>query len=314
MAVTAGALAAGTLGAGMASGVTTFVNWPQYLFSSGHTSENAAAKTITTANAASVEVKWKFSPAAAPIPGLGGFFASPTVYNGVVYIGARNGHFYAINDSTGAVVWDRFIGFVKPTTCGPEGFTSTATVKKDPTSGKPTVYVYGATGYLYAMDAATGKNVFPKAAVGIPSTTVNDYYAWASPLVYGGNIYVAVSSQCDTPLVRGGMKEFSQKTGALEHTYWSTPTGSVGASIWSSPGAFGKSIFVTTATSALLKIVGYLSGLSSPSVTATRTMRRCSPRSYEDGQTRFPTFSMNRKSSSPRSQSWSAVCTIAASR
>ncbi len=245
MAVTAGTLAAGALGAGMASGAT-FINWPQYLFSSGHTSDNSAATTITPANAAAIKVQWKFTPAPAPIPGLGGFFASPTVYNGVVYIGARNGHFYAISESTGAVIWDRRIGFVAAKTCGPQGFTSTATVKKDPTTGKPTVYVYGATGYLYAMDAATGNNAWPPAAVAIPSTTQNDYYAWGSPLVTGGNIYVGVSSQCDKPLVRGGLKEFSQKTGALEHTFWTTPAGTVGASIWSSPAAYGKSIFVTT--------------------------------------------------------------------
>jgi polyvinyl alcohol dehydrogenase (cytochrome) len=249
MAGTVGALAAGTLGAGLASGATTFVNWPQYLFSTKHTSVNAAATAITPANAASVKVQWKFSPAAAPIPGLGGFFASPTVYNGVVYIGARNGHFYAINDSTGAVIWDRFIGFVSPTTCGPQGFTSTATVKKDPTTLKPTVYVYGATGYLYAMDAATGSNVWPPAAVAIPSTTQNDYYAWSSPLVSGGNIYVGISSQCDKPLVQGGLKEFSQATGALENTYFSTPNGTVGASIWSSPASSGTTIFTTTGNS-----------------------------------------------------------------
>jgi len=246
MAVTAGVLAAGVLGTGMANGAT-FVNWTQYLFSSGHSSENAAATTITPANAATLEQKWKFNPAAAPIPGLGGFFASPTVYNGVIYIGARNGHFYAINENTAAVIWSRRIGFISPKTCGPQGFTSTATVKNNPATGRPTVYVYGATGYLYAMDAATGKNVWPKAKVAIPSTTVNDYYAWSSPLVYGGNIYVGVSSQCDKPLVRGGLKEFSQKTGALEHTYWSTPVGSVGAGIQSSAVAHGKSIFVTTA-------------------------------------------------------------------
>jgi outer membrane protein assembly factor BamB len=246
MAGTIGALAAGTLGAGMASGATTFVNWPQYLFSTKHTSENAAATAITPANAASVKLQWKFAPSAAPISGLGGFFASPTVYNGVVYIGARNGYFYAINDSTGAVIWSRFIGFVSPTTCGPQGFTSTATVKKDPTSGKPTIYVYGATGYLYAMDAATGNNVWPPAAVAIPSTTQNDYYAWSSPLVSGGNIYVGISSQCDQPLVQGGLKEFSQTTGALENTYFSTPSGTVGASIWSSPATSGTSILTTT--------------------------------------------------------------------
>ena len=49
------------------------------------------------------------------------------------------------------------------------------------------------------------------------------------------------------------------------------------------PDVFGElgeaSIFVITATSALLKIVGYFSGLSSPSVTDSSTSRRPSPRS-----------------------------------
>jgi outer membrane protein assembly factor BamB len=244
-AVTAGVLVAAPFGVQMASGAT-FVNWSQYLFSSRHTSENGAATAITPANAASVKLLWKFSPSAAPISGLGGFYSSPTVYNGVIYIGARNGYFYAINESTGTVIWNRFIGYVSPTTCGPQGFTATATVKKDPTTGKPTVYVYGATGYLYAMNAATGNDVWSPAAVAIPSTTVNDYYAWGSPLVSGGNIYVPISSQCDQPLVQGGLKEFSQATGTLENTYWSTPTGTVGASIWSSPVTSGTPVFVTT--------------------------------------------------------------------
>jgi outer membrane protein assembly factor BamB len=239
----AATLLATAAGAAPASG-TTFVNWSQYLFSSSHASDNQTATTITPANAATLSQHWKFRP---PFNGtLGGFLASPTVYNGVIYAGSRNGTFYALNEGTGTVIWSRFIGTITGTTCGPQGFTSTATVMPDPTTGQPTVYVYGPSGYLYAMNAADGTDVFPPAVVAIPSTTTNDYYAWGSPLVFGGNIYVGISSQCDNPLVRGGMKEYSQATGALENTYFSTPAGTVGASIWSSPATDGKSIFVTT--------------------------------------------------------------------
>ncbi len=45
--------------------------------------------------------------------------------------------------------------------------------------------------------------------VAIPSATVNDCYAWSSPLVTGGTIDVGVSAQCDVPLVRGGLDEFA---------------------------------------------------------------------------------------------------------
>ena len=182
----AGLLATGLLGAGGAgtAGGATFVSWPQYLYSPGHSSDNTAATTVTTANAASLTRAWRFSSA------TGGFLSSPVVYNGVIYIGAKNGYFYALNEATGAVIWQRFIGVVPRLTCGRQGFTSTATVAPDPATGNPTIYVYGATGYLYAMNAADGTDVWPPAAVAIPSTTVNDYYAWSSPLVLNGNIYV----------------------------------------------------------------------------------------------------------------------------
>ncbi len=238
----AGLLAMGLLGAGGAgtAGGATFVNWPQYLYSPGHSSGNAAATAITPANAASLTLAWKFNPAST------GFLSSPVVYNGVIYLGAKNGYFYALSETTGAVIWKRFIGVVPKLTCGRQGFTSTATVAPDPATGNPAIYVYGATGYLYAMNAADGTDVWPPAAVAIPSTTVNDYYAWSSPLVTGGNIYVGISSQCDVPLVRGGLDEFSQASGALENTLFTTPQGSVGASIWSSAATDGQSIYVTT--------------------------------------------------------------------
>lgn len=249
-----------------ADGASGYINWPAYLYSVKHSSDAINATAITPANAGSVKLLWKFAPDTAPISGLGGFFASPTAYNGTIYIGSRNGYFYAIDEATGDVLWKRFVGYVTGKTCGPQGFTSTASVLPDPTSGEPTVYVYGATGDLYAMDTATGADVWPPAEVAAPSTTTNNYYAWGSPLVVGGNIYVGISSQCDKPLVQGGVKEFSQATGALENTYWSTPTGTVGASVWSSPVTTGSSVFVTTGNGNRPKSDGYSIVKLSPSL------------------------------------------------
>lgn len=240
-----GAMLTSLLGAGTAAGQTQ-VNWPKYLYSLRHSSDNKFATSITPANAAQLKLAWKFTPSAGPASGLNGFFSSPTVYNGVIYIGARNGYFYAINDSTGVVVWKRFIGYVTHKTCGAEGFTSTATVAADPTTGNPTVYVYGATGYLYAINAADGADVWPPTPVAIPSATKSDYYAWSSPLVFNRNIYVGISSECDNPLVRGGLDRFSQATGTLEKTFWTMPSGTRGASIWSSPATDGSAVYVTT--------------------------------------------------------------------
>jgi outer membrane protein assembly factor BamB len=243
-----GALIAGVLSPAAASGQpqAAHVNWSQYLYSAAHSSYNKAATAITPANAADLTEAWQFQPPKAPIKGLHGFLSSPTVYNGVIYIGAENGYFYAINDTTGAVIWSVFVGYVTHKTCGAQGFTSTATVAPDPTTGDPTVYVYGASGYLYAFNAADGTEVWPPAVVAIPSTTKNDYYAWSSPLVINGKIYVGVSSQCDLPLVQARLDAFDQATGTLDNTFYTTPAGTRGASIWSSPGTDGSAIFITT--------------------------------------------------------------------
>ncbi len=116
-------------------------------------------------------------------------------------------------------------------TCSAAGLTSTATVAPDPTSGKPTGYVYGASGYFYAMGRHDRHGCVVPAKVAIPSTKVNDYYAWASPLVFHHSVPVGISSQCDAPLVRAGLDSFSQATGTRQGTFWTTPSGTKGASI-----------------------------------------------------------------------------------
>jgi hypothetical protein len=66
------------------------------------------------------------------------------------------------------------------------------------------------------------------------------------PLVFNGNIYVGISSQCDVPLVRAGLAEYSQASGAFENTFFTTPPNTVGAGIWSSPATDGQSVYITT--------------------------------------------------------------------
>jgi outer membrane protein assembly factor BamB len=235
---------AGTLLAATTSG--TSINWPAYLNGPTHSSYQAAATAITPTNAASLTPAWTWVPGAPPKPDLTGLISSPTVFDGVVYIGANNGTFYALNESTGSVLWSDFIGYVTKTTCGDRGFASTATVAVDPATGAPAVYVATPTGYLYAFDAATGA-VLWHSVIGIPSTTQNDYFDWSSPTVVNGTIYVGIASQCDMPLVRAGVASYSAGTGAHLTTFYTVPKGDVGASIWSSAAVDPNgNVYVTT--------------------------------------------------------------------
>jgi outer membrane protein assembly factor BamB len=213
-------------------------NWPAYLSGSAHHSYAADAKQITPANANTLVRAWRFvaDPPTRTGQPRGVLYASPTVYGGRIFIGANTGDFYALSLTSGKVIWKRFLGFVPALTCGARGFISTATVARDPVTSKPTVYVAAPNGYLYALKASDGSRVW-RSVIAIPSDTINDYYNWSSPAVVKGRIYVGISSQCDKPLVRGGVKAFARATGRPLATYYSVPAGSVGGSVWSSPAA-----------------------------------------------------------------------------
>jgi len=223
-------------------------NWSAYLFNARHSSVSLGATTITRSNAATLTRVWQWVPDAPTMLGqpAAQLVSSPIVFGGHIYIGANTGVLYDLDETTGSVLWRRFIGFAPAKTCGARGFASTATVARDPITHILTVYVAGADGVLYALDAANGSTVWSTPVVS-PSSTENDYFVWSSPTVANGLIDVGISSQCDHPLVRGGLAAFDQVTGNELATYFTVPDGSVGGSIWSSPAATSDGyVWVTT--------------------------------------------------------------------
>jgi len=222
-------------------------DWPAYLLDTGHSSFNAAATSIGTGNVANLQPVWRWFE-----PGTGNrqLNASPTVVNGVVYIGSETGTFYAISEATQTVLWSRNFGVTPKASCGSLGITATATVANDPVTGL-TVYVNAPDGHLYALSPANGATLW-QATVDTPSTTLDDFYSWSSPLVANGNVYVGISSQCDNPLVPAGVVEFNQDTGVQQAT-WPAIPGHRGASVWSSvaESTLGdNSVFATTGNAA----------------------------------------------------------------
>jgi outer membrane protein assembly factor BamB len=212
-------------------------NWNSYLHGPKHSSFNAGATTFTPTTAKSIVPDWTFPPS----PLGNAIVASPTVSNGVVYIGANTGDFYAIDETSGAQLWQRALGFI-PNQCFGQGISSTAAVAADPSrGGQLTVYVGGGDGFLYALRASDGVTVWSMRVVDVATGGYN----WASPTVVGGHLYMGVSSDCDHPLIRGGIKDFDQASGALLHTYWSVPAGTVGGSVWTSPASDGTSVWAT---------------------------------------------------------------------
>jgi outer membrane protein assembly factor BamB len=80
-------------------------------------------------------LKWKFKT-------NGRIYSSPTLENGVIYIGSEDKNLYAIEASSGAMKW---------------AFTTGGAVHSTPAVYKDVVYAGSFDGYYYAIDAKTGK-------------------------------------------------------------------------------------------------------------------------------------------------------------
>jgi polyvinyl alcohol dehydrogenase (cytochrome) len=232
-----GALAAVTSASLGPAGAAGFINWPSYGRDPAHDSYQSAATAITPANAAALTAKWHWSPVAKP-PSARLLYSSAITDNGVIYIGADTGDFYALSEATGKQIWRDILPYTPAFKAGtnhcpkPNGIEDAAAVAKDPVTGRLTVYIGGGDTYLRAIDAATG-HVLWKSENGGPYT--QNYFSYSSPTVAKGRVYEGIASHCQE-VTRGGLSEFDQHTGALLATYFTVPAGSEGGGIWSTAG------------------------------------------------------------------------------
>lgn len=243
-------------------------DWPAYLDGPSHDSYAESEASITPTNASGLRERWSFT-------GGGGYLSSPTAFNRAVYVGANNGWLYELSAASGSVVAKIFLGTVDVTSCPPPptGMVSTVTVAIDPRTKQPTVYASGANGYLYAL-SASNLAVRWRAVIAIPSKITNNYFDWSSPTVANGRIYVGVSSNCDSPLVRGGLISIDQATGRRLGEFYTVPKGQVGGSIWSSAavGANGD-VYASTGNGPLGTGAQQLLGDSESVIKLSSTLR-----------------------------------------
>jgi outer membrane protein assembly factor BamB len=222
-------------------------DWPTYLHDPARTSVSADT-TLTPANVPFLQRKF------ATVTG-GIIAAEPAIVNGVAYIGSWNGYEYALNASTGAVIWKTFLGTLTDPPCVPPnlGITSSATVYNG------VVYVGGASGtngeeQWYALSASTGAILW-SVPTGL-GPTAGAYYNWSSPLIITDPAdgqpyaYIGTASVCDAPVVQGQLLKVSLATHQVVGMAIMVPNGQVGGGIWTSPtyDAATNKIFVSTGT------------------------------------------------------------------
>jgi PKD repeat protein/outer membrane protein assembly factor BamB len=192
-------------------------SWPTYMQNPERTGANLGERTLAVSNASNLSILWS-------IKTNGSGFGSPTVVNGTVYAGSWDGYEYALNASTGHIVWKANLGTDPNCSWGnPMGVAGNAAVWNG------TVFVGGGNDYWYALNALNGTVVW-KIKVG---DNGQGNYNWASALLYHGYEYIGIASCIDSPLVQGKLLMVNLSgTHGVVHTFNFVSAGQTGATIW----------------------------------------------------------------------------------
>jgi outer membrane protein assembly factor BamB len=157
-----------------------------------HSSFNQSESALTRDSVTRLQPRWTLN-VGAPLA------AAPTVSAGILYFGAWDGQFYAVDAQSGRVLWQTFLGMA-PAPADPKcfpaiGVTSQAAVLGD------TLYAGGGDAALYALDRATGRQL-ARVPLADPQAGA---YLWSSVTASGAALYIGVASLGDCPLVRGAV-------------------------------------------------------------------------------------------------------------
>ena len=184
-------------------------DWPKFLHdlnNSAHSGETG----ISSSNVQTLKTKWTFSSGYE-------FSASPAIATvkgtSMVFLGAWNGKFYALNAVTGKKIWSFTVDLVPPCRTNSCRIGSSAAVD----TANNLVFFGAENAYLYALNASTGALVW-KQQLGDPNKGAE---VWSSPAFYNGMVFVGLASHNDAPCVIGLVNAYNERNG---NPVWSFPT------------------------------------------------------------------------------------------
>jgi uncharacterized protein (TIGR03437 family) len=209
--------------------------WPMYLQDLTHSSFVSSETKLNANQISNLQRTWELS-VGAPLA------SAATVSDGVLYFGDWKGYFHAVNATTGAQLWQTFVG-KSPDPQQPDcdagiGVTSQATVLGD------TVYVGGGDSAVYALDRFSGNQIW-RVSLADPAS---GSYLWSSIVPYQNALYIGVASQDDCPVVRGALVRIDPSNPQQPLFRYLMSEGAAGAGVWSTAAidAATNTVFVTT--------------------------------------------------------------------
>ena len=205
--------------------------------------------TISNQNAANLSVKWANSG--------GDVSATPSVSDGVVYYPDWSGNLYAVNATTGAVIWQDSLGSFFTAA---DGLFGTVLSRTTPTIDGNVLYVgLQNNGWLLAISRNKGTLIWKSRLDTHPAAVITQ-----SPADYNGVLFVGMSSQeegfaanpaypCCT--FRGSVSAVDEKTGTVLWKTYTTPDNGGATDMYSGVAVWGstpvvdpsrKLVYITT--------------------------------------------------------------------
>jgi outer membrane protein assembly factor BamB len=105
----------------------------------------------------------------------GSVISSPSVANGIVYVGSQDKNIYAIGAYSGNLIWK---------------FTTQDAIESSPAIANGKVYTGGDDGYVYCLDAYTGAFIWKTFVNGDLPYTYGSFVLKSSPVISGGKVYI----------------------------------------------------------------------------------------------------------------------------
>ncbi len=137
---------------------------------------------ISAAQVPRLALKWAFGFADATSA-----WAQPTIAGGRLFVGSQNGSVYALDAATGCIVWT-FAAHAGVRTSIVIGVERERRPSVRPRSTS-TAYFGDQNGFVYAIDASTGREIWSRKADDHPLVRLT-----GSPAYFGGRLYVPLSS------------------------------------------------------------------------------------------------------------------------
>jgi outer membrane protein assembly factor BamB len=140
---------------------TTVSNWSMFRADPTHSSTAQVGPSSLT-------LAWKFTT-------NGSVISSPSVVDGIVYVGSQDKNVYAIGAWSGNLIWN---------------YTTGGSIESSPAVANGNVYIGSDDGYIYCLNAYTGAFVWRTFVNSDQPFTYASIVLKSSPVVVGGIVYI----------------------------------------------------------------------------------------------------------------------------